>query len=103
MTSCGFIDTILYTLTRRVLVSEITDGSTGLSYGTDWRQGTVATVPADGDGVVMVGMKSKKKPNLKTSDSTEDIWNIVKTETFEIKSEAAQQHISSASSIEEDR
>ena len=103
MTSCGFIDTILYTLTRRVLVNEIVDGSTGLSYATDWRQGTTATVQADGDGVVMVGIKSKKKPNLNASDSTEDIWNIVKTETFEVKRGEGQQQISSASSIEEDR
>lgn len=104
MTSCGFIDTILYTLTRRVLVNEIGDSSAGLSYGTDWRERTAATVPTGENGVVMmVGMKSKKKQELNPSDSTEDIWNIVKTESFEIKSEAVEQQRASATSTEEDR
>jgi hypothetical protein len=103
MTSCGFIDTILYTLTRRVLVNEIVDGSTSLSYGIDWRERATTTVSTREDGVVMVGVRSKKQQDAKPSDSTEDIWNIVKTETFEVREETAQRQISSASSLEEDR
>lgn len=103
MTSCGFVDTIMYTLTRRVLASEIGDDS-ALSYGNDWRDRTAATVRTGEDGVVMhLGTRTKKKQELNPSDSTEDIWNIVKTETFEMKTETLHQERSSASSIGDDR
>ena len=45
MTSCGFIDTILYTFTRRVLVKEIGDASIPLGYGIDWRDRTTEQLP----------------------------------------------------------
>jgi hypothetical protein len=105
MTSCGFIDTILYTLTRRVLVTEIGDNSTSMSLGTNSRERNAGTVPKGEDGVLtsLEMRPKKKKQELSRSDSTENIWNIVRTETFEVKSETAHQQRSSDSSIGEDR
>ncbi len=86
-----------------MLVKEIGDGSTGLAYDIDLGERTAATVlNGDNRAVMMAGMTSKKKQELSPSDSTEYICSIVKTETFEVKSETVLQQKKSASSIEED-
>ncbi|KAH6667197.1 G protein-coupled glucose receptor regulating Gpa2-domain-containing protein [Halenospora varia] len=103
MTSCGFIDTILYTLTRRVLIREIGDVSTSLSFSLADRTVATRTVLSGGDGVVIaLGKRSKKKQGTNPSDSTEDIWDIVKTASFEVRSDTLHEQRASASSVEED-
>ncbi|CZR58458.1 uncharacterized protein PAC_08350 [Phialocephala subalpina] len=76
MTSCGLVDTILYTLTRRVLVTEIGDGSLG-------------TAESVGDNRVMMssGMRMQRRRGDDPSDSTEEIFGIVKTQRFEVTGE----------------
>ena len=102
MTSCGFVDTILYTLTRRVLVREI--GDSPISLGSSHANRTAASrtvATADERVVIILGKRSKKTQGTNHSDSTEDIWNIVKTESFEVRSDAVYQERGSAASIEE--
>lgn len=93
MTSCGLVDTILYTLTRRVLVNEIGDGSAG----------SIALTGSMGDrGTTNTGIRLKKGQGLKLEDSTEDIFKIVKMETYEVTSESVHtQERSSSTSIRE--
>jgi hypothetical protein len=104
MTSCGFIDTVLYTLTRRVLVREIGDASTRPSLSTVERTAATRTVLAgDNREVIALGKRSKKAQGTNPWDSTEDIWNIVKTESFEVRSDTVHQPRASASTVEEYR
>jgi hypothetical protein len=104
MTSCGFVDTILYTLTRRVLVSEINDSSTSQAFSTTNRTAGTHPIPEGDDGVMIsLGKRGKKTQGVSASDSTEDIWNIVKTDSFEVKSETLHEQRASASTAEEYR
>ena len=104
MTSCGFIDTVLYTLTRRVLVREIGDASTRPSLSAAERTAATRTILAGDDRkVIILGKRSKKTQGTNPSDSTEDIWNIINTESFEAKSDTEHQPRASASTVEEYR
>ncbi|KAH7391681.1 G protein-coupled glucose receptor regulating Gpa2-domain-containing protein [Cadophora sp. MPI-SDFR-AT-0126] len=104
MTTCGFADTILYTLTRRVLVREIGDDSTILSFNTADRAATTHTVLSGRDGaVIALGKRSKTKSGTHPWDSTENIWHIVKTESLEVQSDSLHEQRASTSSVEEDR
>jgi hypothetical protein len=96
MTSCGLVDTILYTLTRRVLVKEIGDGSAG---------SIVPTSSTGGDrAAINMGIRLKKGQGLNPEESTEDILNIVKTETYEVVSESVHTlERSCSTSIREDQ
>jgi hypothetical protein len=95
MTSCGLVDTILYTLTRQVLVNEIADGSTG---------SIALTGSMGGDrGTINTGIRSKRGQGSGLEDSTEDIFKIVKMETYEVTSESVHtQERSCSRSIRED-
>jgi hypothetical protein len=96
MTSCGLVDTILYTLTRRVLVNEIGDESAGSFVPTNSMGGDRTTIN--------MGSRLKKGQGLDPGESTEDIFNIVKTETYEVVSESVHtQERSSSTSIREDQ
>lgn len=98
MTSCGFVDTILYTLTRRVLIREIGHAAPSLVFSTADRTAARDTVVVEGDGVtITLGKRARKTQGTNPSDSTEDIWNIVKTESFEVKSHAVHLERASAS------
>jgi G protein-coupled glucose receptor regulating Gpa2 C-term len=104
MTSCGFIDTILYTLTRRVLIREIDDAALSGAFSTVGRTVATHTVVVGDDGVAMTPGKRARKTQQGTfpSDSTEDIWNIVKTDSFEVRSDVVHQERASASSSREE-
>lgn len=83
MTSCGFVDAILYSLTRRVLVTEMADASSdALSRS--------RTAPSGSMGGMAINMKIRSNRNKASGpeDSTENIFGIVKTETFEVTEES---------------
>ena len=104
MTSCGFVDTILYTLTRRALLREIGDDSTDMTFSTADRTVPAHTVFSESDeGVIAFGKRSKKKQGTDPSDSTEDIWDVLKTESFEVRTDTLHEQRASASLVEEDR
>jgi hypothetical protein len=104
MTSCGLVDTILYTLTRRVLIREIDDTPPSVIFSTVNRTAATHT-PVMGDDKVerSLGKRTGGAKGTNPSDSTEDIWNIMKTDSFEIRSEVVHQERASASSREEYR
>jgi hypothetical protein len=103
MTSCGFVDTILYTLTRRVLIKEIGDAPSSVVFSTEGRTAATRTVVVGHDEVaITLGKRAGKAHGANPSDSTEDIWNIVKTESFEVRSDTVYQERASASSSREE-
>jgi hypothetical protein len=89
MTSCGLADTILYTITRRVLIREIGDTEPVPTFSTADRSKATTTVVVGEDGFVMnLGKRRGNGQGSKgsdPSDSTEDIWRIVKRESFEVR------------------
>ncbi len=103
MTSCGFVDTILYTFTRRVLIREIDDAALSGVFSTSGRTVARHTVVVGDDGITMSpGKRARKTQGTFPSDSTEDIWNIVKTDSFEVRSDVVHQERASASSSREE-
>lgn len=87
MTSCGLADTILYTITRRVLIREIGDTEPVPTFSTADRTAATTTVVVGEDGYVM-NLGKRRGNNVQRSnpsDSTEDIWKIVKRESFEVR------------------
>jgi hypothetical protein len=90
MTSCGLADTILYTITRRVLIREIGMTEPGPTFSTADRSKATATVVVGEEGYVMSSGKrrgNRDGTGTHPSDSTEDIWRIVKRESFEVRHE----------------
>lgn len=87
MTSCGLADTILYTITRRVLIREIGDTEPVPTFSSADRSKAKTTLVVGEDGIVMnLGKRRvKNSQGSDPSDSTEDIWRIVKRESFEVR------------------
>jgi hypothetical protein len=101
MTSCGFVDTVLYTLTRRVLIREMGDAAPSM---VDRTAVTRTVVVGDNGVAITLGKRARKTQGTNPSDSTEDICNIEKTVSFEVRSDVVHQERESASSSrEEDR
>ena len=102
MTSCGLVDTILYTITRRVLIREIGDTEPVPTFSTADRTAATTTIGTGEDSYVMKsGKRSRNLHGSNPSDSTEDIWKsvIVKRESFEVRHED-QERVSASSENE---
>jgi len=92
MTSCGFVDTILYTLTRRVLTREINHESSGLGVSTAEKTATSDTALEKGNRAAMTpGTWASMTQDTDTTDSTEGIRSTVKTESSKVRGYAVHQ------------
>ncbi|KIN03160.1 hypothetical protein OIDMADRAFT_160730 [Oidiodendron maius Zn] len=91
MTSCGFIDTILYTFTRQMFVTETSETFSNLDSTTNERNRAASIALTPEDQVANIGRNSNKKQGLDPLGSMEATWNTVENCTFENRSESGRQ------------
>lgn len=87
MTSCGFIDTILYTFTRRMFVTETSETFSNLDSASNERNRTVSIALTREDQVANIGSNSNKKQALDPLGSMEGTWTTIENCALENGSE----------------